>query len=177
MKNDRAFFQRLGVRMHREVNADGARASKDILTNVWRGRLQRFAIVVAYLLKLVGVSFFANRIKARYQCYLDILAARREGIETAMALVVDYFEQWEEENRRDGCGGYPETYRLEQGARSEAHQAIRRMQEELASAGWPHQLKRVHELAPSFEGRTYDHSPSYWDGLHAYLTQTIEKLR
>jgi len=173
--SDSAFYRRLDQEFRSATSSGGARASQEILTRFWRGRFQRLGLFLAFILKVVGIAFFANRLKRCYQRYLDIVVGQRKSIAEETAKGVKYFEQWEWENRRYGCGRR-ETRELEHEAWERAQQAIDRMQNDLRSVGWPHRLKRVRELVPGYDGHLYNYSHEYWENLQGYLNRIVQRL-
>jgi len=155
-----------------------AREVKNFRVRIYDNRLQAVVTTVGYFLlrNLNGLGWLRSRLRRKNEVWLAIVRKYKLMVQEAYGLVEVFFNRWEDENRRNGCGSVASA-RGESDAKRLVESLTRDAQKELVEAHYPFAVLRC-DLIYTHNGHiTAQKGMKYWDGLEKFFADRVQDLR
>lgn len=173
------------MRSFKSIFAEAEQATaEDIQEEVRNFRLFVFKHWLQAILSTVGYWLVGNmkcmrslrcRLRLKNEAWLAVIRKYRPMAKESYGLVQTFFDQWEEENRRFGCGSTAASH-----GEGEARELVKALthnaQRELADAGYPYAPIRLDLMRGSTGWVSVELGFKYWDQLEAFFTKRVERL-
>jgi len=161
----------------RETQEEIGKEVKNFHVTIFKNWFQAVMSTIGYWFacRFKRLSFIRSRLRRKNEVWLYTIRKYRPLVKEAYGLVQTFFDQWEAENRRYGCGS-KKASQMEEDARRLVETFTSEAQGELANAYYPYASLRFDLIRGSSGWITVEKGILYWDGLERFFAKRVENL-